>query len=1097
MRPRRLVMSAFGPYKGRTVLDLEQLGTRGLYLITGDTGAGKTTIFDAITYALYGEPSGENRDATMLRSKYASPEMPTEVELLFTCQGKDYTVRRNPEYTRPAKRGGGITTQKAEAVLTLPNGHVVAKVREVNAGIVEILGLSRSQFTQIAMIAQGDFLKLLLADTGSRQEIFREIFQTRFYLDFQKRVRDEALKLQRECEADRASVLQYLCGAVCAKGDPLLERLARAQEGQLPFEESLGILEALLAQDEEKKDACDQEMAQVAQEIKAVTTLLGQAEEQEKAKRQLAEAKEKQQIQELAAQQAQADRQAQLDLQPKRKELADAMADLSAKLPAYAALGKQQKERLCLQKEVAAMEGDLQAMGQAFQAQDLERKSWELEMEGLFQAEVEREKLLQEAAEAKRRQSLLASIGELAQTWQSLAGKGRAAEEACRTCEAQKQQMETLRDQMLASWQADQAAFAQSEGLAAAREKLRTDLEKEETAKQALAGLLAGFGDCARANGALAKAQAAYQAAQARAQTARETYEAKNRAFLNAQAGILAQTLKEGQACPVCGSADHPHPAALPKEAPTKEELEQARGQRETAERAERKTSEAAGDAKAVAQAQERALLGQMRPYLENPDLSTAETQLLTRMEETGRRLDRMREELRDLDARIAQREALGKKLAQDEEARRQQERRIETQREKILAAQQERSALAGQAEQAKEQLLGQLRESLPDCALEEADARIKKEREAVGKQLAQMARLQAEAERRVRKKETLKGQIARRKQELEALQARQMACKEAVAAKRSRAGEMERQAEERQKELRYPDEAAAKCALADLQKECAAMDAAMEASERAWQKQREALAGIGATVRELEALLAKGVEVDQSANRLRQGQLEERQAQLSAEAQAIAARLSSNRAALSSSREKMGRLDAREKRYAWMRALSDTVNGAMSGKEKIALETYVQMRFFDRILERANRRFLVMSDGQYELRRRRVAENNRSQSGLDLDVTDHYNGTERSVRSLSGGESFLASLSLALGLSDEIQSMAGGIRLDAMFVDEGFGSLSEDALEQAVRALVSITEGDRLVGIISHVTELKEKIDRQVVVTKDRDQGSRVEIRV
>ena len=178
-----------------------------------------------------------------------------------------------------------------------------------------------------------------------------------------------------------------------------------------------------------------------------------------------------------------------------------------------------------------------------------------------------------------------------------------------------------------------------------------------------------------------------------------------------------------------------------------------------------------------------------------------------------------------------------------------------------------------------------------------------------------------------------------------------------------------------------------------------------------------------------------------------------------------------------------------------WVKALSDTANGNVSGKEKIMLETYIQMTYFDRIIERANTRFMVMSSGQYELKRRREAENYKSQSGLDLDVIDHYNGTERSVRTLSGGESFKASLSLALGLSDEIQSSAGGIKLDTMFVDEGFGSLDEDSLQQAIKALMGLTEGNRLVGIISHVGELKERIDKQIIVTKERIGGSKIRI--
>ena len=194
---------------------------------------------------------------------------------------------------------------------------------------------------------------------------------------------------------------------------------------------------------------------------------------------------------------------------------------------------------------------------------------------------------------------------------------------------------------------------------------------------------------------------------------------------------------------------------------------------------------------------------------------------------------------------------------------------------------------------------------------------------------------------------------------------------------------------------------------------------------------------------------------------------------------------------------EKSGDLDSLEKRYAWIKALSNTANGNISGKEKVMLETYIQMTYFDRIISRANTRFMVMSGGQYELKRRKEAENNRTQSGLDLDVIDHYNGTERSVKTLSGGESFKASLSLALGLSDEIQSSAGGVRLDTMFVDEGFGSLDDESLNQAMKALSSLTEGNRLVGIISHVSELKTRIDKQIVVTKEKTGGSKANIAV
>ena len=254
-------------------------------------------------------------------------------------------------------------------------------------------------------------------------------------------------------------------------------------------------------------------------------------------------------------------------------------------------------------------------------------------------------------------------------------------------------------------------------------------------------------------------------------------------------------------------------------------------------------------------------------------------------------------------------------------------------------------------------------------------------------------------------------------------------------------------------------------------------------------------LAGTQTTIQELTRLLEGGGTVDAAAQRDRGEQLKARRAQITADRQAVHARLSANEMLLDRARSRGAELDQLEKRWRWVRALSDTVNGNLSGREKVALETYVQMTFFDRILRRANLRLMVMTGGQYELCRRTEAENNRSQSGLELDVIDHYNGSRRSVRTLSGGESFQASLSLALGLSDEVKSAAGGIRLDTMFVDEGFGSLDEEALRQAIRALTGLAEGNRLVGIISHVSELKDRIDKQIVVTKDRLGGSRAEI--
>ena len=272
-------------------------------------------------------------------------------------------------------------------------------------------------------------------------------------------------------------------------------------------------------------------------------------------------------------------------------------------------------------------------------------------------------------------------------------------------------------------------------------------------------------------------------------------------------------------------------------------------------------------------------------------------------------------------------------------------------------------------------------------------------------------------------------------------------------------------------------------------------MKKAREEAEKNFNESEKKISGYQASIKTLQKSLEEDVGLDKTAEEHKKNTITDQRDDLNDRSQKIKDHLRKNREALEKIQDKAEKLDGLEKEYAWVLALSNTANGNIKGKEKIMLETYIQMTYFDRIIARANIRFMVMSGGQYELKRRLEAENNKSQSGLELDVIDHYNGTERSVKTLSGGESFKASLSLALGLSDEIQSSAGGVKLDTMFVDEGFGALDEESLGQAMNALAGLTEGSRLVGIISHVAELREKIDKQIVVTKDKSGGSRATI--
>ena len=290
MRPQKLIMSAFGPYAGKVELDLSVLGKSGLYLITGDTGAGKTTIFDAITYALFGEASGDNRDATMFRSKYADAQTPTEVELYFTYADKEYYVKRNPEYERPKTRGEGTTIEKPNAELHLPNGKVVTKLKEVNSAIVEILGIDKTQFTQIAMIAQGDFLKLLLATTDERKKIFQKLFATQNYHVLQERLKLESGRLGSEYDALRSSISQYINGIACDEDDVLSIKVQKAKANELPVSEIVELIEELIAADSHIEADIDERIKAADNSLEAITRVLGKAQTLEGARASLAHA---------------------------------------------------------------------------------------------------------------------------------------------------------------------------------------------------------------------------------------------------------------------------------------------------------------------------------------------------------------------------------------------------------------------------------------------------------------------------------------------------------------------------------------------------------------------------------------------------------------------------------------------------------------------------------------------------------------------------------------------------------------------------------------------------------------------------------------
>lgn len=928
MRPLKLTLSAFGPYAGVTQIPFDKLGKKGLYLITGDTGAGKTFLFDAIVFALYGEASGSTRESSMFRSKYAKQDTATYVTLRFQYHDLEYEITRSPEYMRPAKRGEGMTLSRAEATLTYPDGHVVTKSKDVTRAVTELLGIDKNQFTQITMLAQGDFLRLLYAKTEERSKIFREIFHTKAYMALQERLKSEANALRQKCEENSKSIEQYRNGILWEK-----EQLS-GSEDVLMTEELLSELDKAIDQESHKMQSVLLSIDKTESAIEKNNQLLGRIQTHEKLKAELEKA-----VKEAGR------------LEPELKPLQDKLTGL-----------QQQKGQIdVLRTQIHIEEEQLKAYDEADR---LRQKGKQMEQKLLCLEKGRREQdekltlLQKQYTDSKTELDLLQNDGlELVKLEQQL---------------QQERQKKTIWQEML----------SQQQEIVMLQKEL---IQKQESYRKA--------SDAQNEN--------------------RKVYEQLQQRYLDGQAGVLAQTLKEGSPCPVCGSIHHPLPATEDGTAPDKEKVELAKRDWERSSHAMQEASTVAGRAKGALDSAGRALIVRLdtEGIVWHREKSDSEVEhLLTHQNDVELQL---REKLNSGTEKI---ELLGNSISE-----------MNRKQQKTRQLQQKLPLLEKCIEEAQ----------LSHKETEDAITGLKIEKEVLQQQLQELLNSLA-YENKAQAKVQIEGQI-RAVTEYE---------------------ETFRQAEQayHEKERSY---------------------------QNAVQKQET-----------LRSQLADEPDtMDEKSLAEEQNTLLESKKTLQKEQQELTYRYETNRKIRTDIEQRSKALRDLEKQWNLVKELSDTFNGNISGKDKIMLETYVQTQYFDRIIRRANTRFMVMSAGQYEMERSKQAENIRSQSGLELDVIDHYNGTTRSVKTLSGGEAFLASLSLALGLSDEIQSVSGGIALDTMFVDEGFGSLDEAALEQAIYALQNLTEGNRLVGIISHVSELQRKIDKRIIVTKDAANTSQVKL--
>ena len=1016
MKPLKLTMSAFGSFAGEETLDFAALGTKGLYLITGETGAGKTTIFDAISFALYGEASGRSRNRyRMLRSDFAAAKTRTFVELVFSSGEQVYNIRRS------------IRKTGQEAVLTLPDGETISGDRRIKSQINEIVGLDRDQFAQIVMIAQNDFLRFLQSGTDDRVRIMRNIFNTTPLRDFQDRLKGQKGRVEEELnllrrDFERHGVDLYQRAEIFA----LWEKETVADRAALSdADRQLEEFERL-SRDLAGKIAVAEGLFKKFSDLDAARIAFGQHT-------------------------GRADEMQQLSLRRGRGEVA-----LRQVKPFGDKALETKKIHENSQKELLpAQSGLVKATTELAEAQEALAA-----LPPLADAQANLEKTKRES---ERLADKLKRLTTLQDNYRTITGKQVLLQEA---------RQELLRVEE------DLKKLPSLEEARNAMEQLKRSIETISEKMTKLTGLGGEYTSIKKKLASLATLEQDYTALDAAYALADSRYKTMNEAFIRNQAGILATTLAPGEPCPVCGSTTHPLPAKMSGDDITAAKLKKAK---ETADKAqlqrEGKGSELEGE-KARVDGLVKRFVTDLKGYLPEVTWDTAGTELKKLLTVTKREVD-----------------ALVDQCAVDEKALTQLSATLAESAKKRDELTPRCSELKAEIDTLAARFFADFTEVVISSDEAGADLPSHAEyswttaKEILVKILAQTKSETSELTARKKAAEVALKELTNSwnqgtKRHTEAVAAHQSALT-LLAEREKREAELKKLRDETQQALQ---EALSRHAFSDEKAYTAALitESALNNMTKElgdYEKEGEQLTR---DIRRLETETADRERPDLQQMTTAAQQMQTAAEQLRVQRDEVKLRLEKRIQAREELRRSEEQYEKLEKEYAAVRQLSETANG------RLDFETYAQMAYFEGVLRSANQRLRVMSQNRYSLLRKTEGGDGRKRAGLELEVQDAYTGKARSADSLSGGESFMASLALALGLSDVVQQSAGGIRLEAMFVDEGFGTLDPEVLDLAVKTLQDMTGENRIIGIISHVTELSERIDKQVQVEKTVT-GSRI----
>lgn len=1044
MKPLKLVMSAFGSYGGTEIVDFETI-SHGIFLITGDTGAGKTTIFDAISFALFGETSGQRREPSMMRSQYASENEETCVSFVFSERGKVYEINRSPSYTRISKRknkNGEYTgvLVPAKAALFLPDGsEYPGNIRDINLKLQEIIGVDQNQFSQIAMIAQGDYLKLLHASSKERKEIFSRIFNTGIFSRIQMKLKEKNHFYYGKLEDNRMLCIHEL------KHMEFLEDSKYFSEWQelLEFKETKTekikeFLNQVLEEIQEKEQKLHKKQEETGNLLLETKGHLSLAEETNKLFDVLGEAQNRVMLLED-----------QKELWHQKKERLK-KAGLAEKISGAARQAAEKKrEYESAHHRTELLKRELESLIQGLETVRAEaenrKKTADREIPGL-QASINR---LQEAM------PLYARWKEEWKAYEQLKKEEREAVTLLKRYEAE---LTECKNRIALHEAGKEALEKQANELPEVIQKKHELTERQ----QAMENLQSAWTDYLKAQMNAEQCQAAAAKAQKNYMQAEEIYNDRYNVFLALQAGIMADTLMEGNPCPVCGSTHHPQKASLSHDPVTQDMVEQAKTARNRADGLRSTAVEASIKALESCRHQEEYIKKEMKKWLEDDSsFHQLENRLTEEINQGKRLLIQVREREK------ASQEA-GQRLNELLENLKADRKKLDELEPKIEEARnfwQERNLKAA----ASLVQVNQLKERLPYPEEKEAANHIKMLQNRIS-ELQRSADSVNEQYRRAT--EEVKERTGRLSSEMENLESRNLLAKQAEDDYKEALKAMGFESEEAYQEAKQPAHI-------------------MEAWEKEIGKYENDLLR-SRTILEEYRKQTKGRErIDLLPWREKAEALQEKQQLLQKEESAVAGICSKMKQAYETLNRLWKERERLEEEYGLYHNLYRTANGKLT--VSLDFQTYVQRQYFNQMIQAANRRLNEMTDGQFLLKCREFeALGKQGEVGLDLDVYSMATGRVRDVKTLSGGESFMAALAMALGMSDIIQRTAGNVSMDALFIDEGFGSLDEESRMKAVRILRELAGERRLIGIISHVTELKEQIGKKIIVKKN-EKGSRI----